>query len=81
MPTYIYEVISEDCNAAPRRFEIVQRMSDEPLKAEPESGLPVRRVISAGVGFKSKRLKRGFRAQNSSHTSAGCSCCSGRHNR
>lgn len=44
MPTYVYEVVSE--NGEPgERFEYVQPMSDEPLSKHPETGQPVRRVF------------------------------------
>ena len=50
MTTYIYETIPDDPKIAPRRFEVQQKMSDPPLKVDPESGLPVRRVITGGSG-------------------------------
>jgi len=50
MTTYIYETIPNDAKTAPRRFEVQQNMSDPPLKVDPESGLPVRRVITGGSG-------------------------------
>jgi len=44
MPTYVYEVIND--NGEPgERFEVVQRMTDEPLTAHPETGQAVRRVF------------------------------------
>ena len=44
MPTYVYEVLDE--NGEPgERFEVVERMSDEPLTKHPETGQPVRRVF------------------------------------
>ena len=48
MPTYVYETI--DPSKPLRRFEIKQSMKDEPLKVDPETGEPVRRVISGGYG-------------------------------
>ena len=50
MATYIYETIPEKPGEKPRRFEVQQKMSDPPLKADPETGLPVRRVITGGSG-------------------------------
>ena len=44
MPTYVYEVISEDGEPG-ERFEVVQKMTDDPLTVHPESGLAVRRVF------------------------------------
>jgi len=47
MPTYIYETVDE-----PReRFEIKQSMKDNALTLHPETGKPVRRVISGGYGM------------------------------
>ncbi len=45
MPIYEYEVILEDGEAG-ERFEVMQSMADEPLTHHPETGQPVRRVIS-----------------------------------
>lgn len=46
MPIYVYEVIREDGEPG-ETFEVIQRMSEEPLKNHPDSGAPVRRVIAA----------------------------------
>ena len=51
MATYVYETIPRNPKSKPRRFEIEQKMSDPPLKADPETGLPVRRVIIGGSGI------------------------------
>lgn len=48
MVTYVYETTSADKPV--RRFEVMQSMKDEPLRVHPESGEPVRRVISGGLG-------------------------------
>jgi len=48
MPTYVYETI--DPEKPVRRFEVRQSMKDEPLRVDPETGEPVRRVISGGYG-------------------------------
>jgi predicted nucleic acid-binding Zn ribbon protein len=52
MATYIYE--TTDSSKPVRRFEFQQSMKDAPLSADPETGEPVRRVISGGYGFVSK---------------------------
>ena len=44
MPTYVYEVINEDGSGGDR-FEVVEKMSDDPMTSHPESGEPVRRVF------------------------------------
>ncbi|HBN75637.1 FmdB family zinc ribbon protein [Rubinisphaera italica] len=46
MPVYLYEVVREDKQPG-ERFEVVQRMAEDPLTAHPETGEPVRRVITA----------------------------------
>ena len=51
MARYIYETIPKSSKARPRRFEVEQKMSDAPLKVDPQSGLPVRRVITGGSGI------------------------------
>ena len=45
MPTYDYECPNG------HRFEIFQRMSDDPVAACPECGAPAVRKISGGAGF------------------------------
>ena len=52
MPTYIYETTDESKPA--HRFEIQQSMKDEPLKKHPETGEPIRRLISGGLGYMAK---------------------------
>jgi predicted nucleic acid-binding Zn ribbon protein len=45
MPTYIYETIS----TTPERFELRQGFDDPALTVHPQTGAPVRRVISGGL--------------------------------
>jgi predicted nucleic acid-binding Zn ribbon protein len=51
MATYVYETIPKNPKEKPRRFEAEQKMSDPPLKVEPNTGVPVRRVIVGGSGL------------------------------
>jgi hypothetical protein len=51
MATYVYETIPTNPKQRPRRFEVEQKMSDPPLKTDPETGLPVRRIIVGGSGW------------------------------
>ncbi len=51
MATYIYETIPKNSKQKPRRFEVEQKMSDPALTKDPETGLPVRRVITGGSGL------------------------------
>ena len=50
MATYIYETIPNKPGTPSRRFEVQQKMSDPPLTKDPDTGLPVRRVITGGSG-------------------------------
>jgi predicted nucleic acid-binding Zn ribbon protein len=50
MPTYEYETIPTKKTQKPKRFEVQQSMKDDPLTKHPETGEPVRRVISGGSG-------------------------------
>ena len=45
MPTYVYAIIRPDGSDG-ETFEVFQRMSDPPLEKHPETGQPVRRVLS-----------------------------------
>ena len=51
MATYTYETVPRDAKEKPRRFEVQQRMSDPPLRKDPKTGLPVRRIITGGSGL------------------------------
>jgi predicted nucleic acid-binding Zn ribbon protein len=46
MPTYVYE--TTDPQKPVRTFEVKQSVHDDPLSADPETGEPARRIISAG---------------------------------
>ena len=53
MPTYVYEVVKPDGTGGDR-FELLQAMSEPPLQEHPETGEPVRRVITGfAIGGKS----------------------------
>lgn len=51
MTTYVYETIPQQPGEKPARFEVQQSIKDAPLTRHPETGAPVRRVISGGYGF------------------------------
>src|SRR5437588_3706698 len=73
MPVYVYETI--DSAKPKRRFEVQQSMRDEPLKTDPETGKPVRRVISGGYGILQKgTAENSARAPKHSCGSGGCGC-------
>ena len=54
MPTYQYETIPPDLQTPPRRFELRQGFSDPILTEDPDTGAPVRRVISGGLAVMTK---------------------------
>ena len=72
MPTYVYETIPIDSTEEPVRFEIKQRMLDDPLKKHPDTGQPVRRVIAGGISFPSKNAS----SPGASSCCSSGSCCS-----
>ena len=51
MATYVYETIPKNAKQKPRRFEVVQKMSEPALTKDPKTGEPIRRVIVGGSGW------------------------------
>ena len=51
MPTYVYETIPASPEETAERFEIRQGMTEDALERHPESGVPIRRVITGGLGY------------------------------
>ena len=49
MATYIYE--TTDPTKPVQRFEIQQSMKEDALTKHPETGEPIRRVITGGFGY------------------------------
>ena len=73
MPIYTYETIPRDPGAEPVRFELRQSMRDDPLKEHPETGEPVRRVITGGYGIMgSSRTSGGTTGAGGHGSSCGC---------
>ena len=54
MPTYLYETVPTATDEAVVRFELRQGFSEPALERHPDSGLPVRRVISGGLALMTK---------------------------
>lgn len=77
MPTYVYETIPNDDQTPPRRFEVFQSMTDDALTTDPETGFPVKRIISGGLGFKMKGLKRHTVVNKKSPAATACGCATG----
>ena len=53
MATYVYETIPDNTDEKPRRFEVQQKMTDEPLTHDPEKVVAVEiiEVTHAGAGW------------------------------
>lgn len=49
MPVYVYETIPQSGADRPQTFELRQSMSEPCLTAHPDTGAPVRRVLSGGL--------------------------------
>ncbi|WP_309380644.1 FmdB family zinc ribbon protein [Cerasicoccus frondis] len=49
MPVYIYETVHTAKERTTERFELYQSIHDAALTHHPESGAPVRRVITGGL--------------------------------
>jgi predicted nucleic acid-binding Zn ribbon protein len=67
MPTYEYETLPAPGRKA-KRFEIYQPITAAALTKHPETGEPIQRVISGGLGFLDNRP---------TGTPVPCSCKSG----
>ena len=81
MPTYVYETLPSDPAAEPRRFEVFQKMNDDPLTIDPDSGEPVKRIITGGIGLKLGVLKRSTVVDKNSPAASACGCATGRPHR
>ncbi len=81
MPTYVYETIPGNPDDKPRRFEVFQRMTDDALTRDPDSGEPVRKIITGGIGVKLGVLKRSTVVDKKSPAATACGCATGRPHR
>ena len=73
MPTYVYETIPQQAGEMPVQFEVRQSIKEPALRLHPETGKPVRRIISGGLGYLQKSESK---TSPVSHTHGpGCGCC------
>ena len=73
MPTYIYETIPQKKGEQPEQFELQHSMKEAALTAHPETGVPVRRLISGGLGFTgSSKQEAGGGLSHSCGQGCGC---------
>lgn len=73
MALYVYETVPASADQPVRTYEIRQSMKDAALTVHPETGEPIRRVITGGLGIMTS-TKGGAPA---SRASAGAHCCGG----
>jgi predicted nucleic acid-binding Zn ribbon protein len=71
MATYVYETLPQIEGEKPKRFEVKQSMKDAPLTRHPDTGEPVRRVITGGAGL------MGMSSSSAGSSSSGGSCGTG----
>jgi predicted nucleic acid-binding Zn ribbon protein len=71
MTTYVYETIPAKSGSKPRYFEIKQRMTEAPLTTHPDTGEPIRRVVSGGFGLMSSKPAK---SPPKSSCGPGCGC-------
>ncbi len=69
MATYVYETVPQIQGEKPKRFEVRQSMKDDALTRHPDTGEPVRRVITGGAGL------MGMRSSVSNASSGGGGSC------
>ena len=74
MPTYVYETIPQKAGVQPRRFEVRQSIHASPLTRDPETGEPVQRVITAGVGVITHQHAAPPRGGGCCGGEGGCGC-------
>jgi predicted nucleic acid-binding Zn ribbon protein len=79
MATYLYETIPSKQGEEPQTFEVQQSMKDAPLTAHPQTGVPVRRVITGGFGFVSKGGSAPAPAPQRPSSGGGCGSGCGCH--
>jgi predicted nucleic acid-binding Zn ribbon protein len=78
MATYVYETIPAKPDDEVRRYEIRQSMKDAALTKHPETGEPIRRIITGGLGLIGVGSHSGSApapAQSRSKHTGGCRCC------
>ncbi|MDP0491844.1 MAG: zinc ribbon domain-containing protein [Verrucomicrobiota bacterium JB023] len=69
MITYVYETIPSNPGEEPEQFEWRQSIHEPTLESHPETGVPVRRIISGGLGFSS-----GGKSSSGSCCQGSCGC-------
>ncbi|MCX6935478.1 MAG: zinc ribbon domain-containing protein [Verrucomicrobia bacterium] len=74
MATYVYETIPSKTGEKSEQFEIQQSMKDSPLTKHPQTGQPVRRLISGGIGIMGSTKGSSTPSTDHSCGSGSCGC-------
>jgi predicted nucleic acid-binding Zn ribbon protein len=75
MATYVYETIPQIEGEKSKRFEVKQSMKDAALTRHPDTGEPVRRVITGGAGLMGMSSSAGSTSSSSGGScGTGCGC-------
>ncbi len=74
MATYVYETIPQRAGERPRRFEVIQSMKDDAFTRHPDTGEPVRRVVTGGFGLMGVGTKATPAAHAEHGGGGGCGC-------
>jgi len=75
MAIYTYETIPAAPDQPVRTYEIRQSMKDAALSTHPETGEPIRRVITGGLGIMTSGKGSGSPSASGGHgCGAGCGC-------
>ena len=74
MPTYVYETIPAKKGTSPKRYELKQSIKDAAFTKHPETGEPIKRIISGGIGVLTS--SSGSHAHPHAHTPS-CGCGAG----
>ncbi|QSR88969.1 zinc ribbon domain-containing protein [Methylacidiphilum caldifontis] len=72
MITYVYETIPSQEGGEVKRYEIEQSIHDAPLTHHPQTGEPIQRVITGGMGIFSSNKDQGKASQPKVSSSCGC---------
>lgn len=72
MAVYVYETIPCKEGEPVRTYEIRQSMKEEALAKHPETGEPIRRVITGGLG-----IMTSSKGGSAPGVSSGSHCCGG----
>ena len=73
MPTYTYKNLSSGSDPE-EYFEFFQSMKDKPFTHHPETGVPIQRIVSGGLGILGKPLKRSTVVNKNLAAATPCGC-------